>query len=491
LSNEAESGIGRCAVQLTRSSQADPPSLTIQASWLLFAKFLVVTTSQSVLALGFGMSAFYFIPREAGRRPQVVFNICLLNLLMGSVGLFTFLLYPRFLVLIFHSEALMPYARWIGLVILLTLFSSFLEIIATAHQEVRISATFIALAQLTKSLFMGVVAIWFPSVRALLFAATLQCLTQNTILIWYLRSRFPGFWRAWDWGLFRTQVSYAAPFGLATILALAQTDLHSYFVSSVYGPAAFAVYAIGCFQLPVLGLLRESVGAVTIPRVSALQQQGEHREILLLTFRIIRKMSAVYLPAYAFLMISGHDFLAALFTKRYLESWPVFAVNLTMLPLALIVIDPVVRAFAEYRYFILGLRVVLAVLMVPGLWLGIRTFGMPGAIGTVVAANLIERLTVSWRISGALGFRFADLRHLRDVGKLAGVCVGAALLVAVSRALLAPEKPLVALTLAAFVFGLAYVAGVLALRVPTPEERAQFWLQWQRLRGAFARVQAR
>src|SRR3712207_9271685 len=86
-------------------------SLTVQAFWLLIAKtlafvfafalpvlltrtlsqneyglfkqvFLIITTATALLPLGFGMSAYYYLPREsdAGRRGQVIFNILLFKI---------------------------------------------------------------------------------------------------------------------------------------------------------------------------------------------------------------------------------------------------------------------------------------------------------------------------------------------------------------------------------------------------------------------------
>src|SRR5688572_18893107 len=92
-------------------------SLTAQAFWLLLAKtlgfmfafalpvlltrslsqseyglfkqvFLIITTAVALLSLGFGMSSFYYLPREddPARRGQVILNILLFNLLVGSVA---------------------------------------------------------------------------------------------------------------------------------------------------------------------------------------------------------------------------------------------------------------------------------------------------------------------------------------------------------------------------------------------------------------------
>jgi O-antigen/teichoic acid export membrane protein len=490
-------------------------SLTMQAFWLLAAKvvgfgisfalplvlvrvlnqlqfglykqsFLVAATAQSILPLGFGLSAFYFLPREGDRKGRIVLNIAMFNALVGLAGFLALAAYPKILVLVFGGVELVTYAPLIGLVILLGIFSSFLEIVATAHQEVRYSAIFIVAAQFTKSLFMLGAAAWFSTLRALLVAAVLQGLVQSAILLWYLRSRFPGFWSALDWGLLRTQFSYAMPLGVAGLIYALRTDLHNYFVSHTFGPSAFAVYAVGCFQVPLVGLLLESVSAVLLSRISYLQQQGERREILLLTMRVMRKLAAIYWPIYAFLLVIGRELLVVLFTAQYRESWPIFAINLTLLPLAVAVHDPIVRAFAERRYLFLGLRVTSLLVLLGSLWLGIRGLGMLGAICAVVAVAFVERVAIGWIVVVTLGMKLADLRHLRDMIKLGAVAGGAGFLAALVRLLLIRQPALLILTSCGVVFLLAYCAGIVGLRVLTTEESQALRRHWRRLCGVLA-----
>jgi O-antigen/teichoic acid export membrane protein len=90
------------------------PSLARQATWLLVAKtigfaltfalplvlvrtltqhdfglykqaFLVVVTAVTILPLGFGMTAFYFLPREPERQGSVVLHILLVHSAIGAI----------------------------------------------------------------------------------------------------------------------------------------------------------------------------------------------------------------------------------------------------------------------------------------------------------------------------------------------------------------------------------------------------------------------
>src|SRR5437588_112068 len=343
-------------------------SLTKRAFWLMFAKtlgfaltfilppllvrrltqteyglfkqiFLVVGTAIAVLPLGFGMSAYYFLPREdERRRAQVVFNVLLFSATIGGLGCFALVLFPGLLGHVFQDATLVEYGPLTGVVIFFWVVSSFLETAAVANQETRLSTVFIICAQLTKTLFMLAALFAFGTLRALVYASLLQGVLQTAILLGYLRSRFPHFWRGFELEMLRTQLAYAMPLAFAGLL----------------------------------------------------------------------------------------------FTPAYLSSWPIFALNLTLLPFSIFVLDPVMRAYAEHRYFLLRVRALMLVVLVAGLWLGVARFGLLGAVGTVVLVSTLERLALIAKFGRVLGVSRRDAPLFKDVLKIAvaaATSAGAAALV--------------------------------------------------------------
>jgi O-antigen/teichoic acid export membrane protein len=490
-------------------AQKQSAPLTVQAFWLLVAKtagyaasiliplllvraldrlqfgiykqvFLVVGTAQSILPLGFAFSAFYFLPREKERRPQIVFHIAFVNFGVGLLAMAALLAFPRILVGLFGVPELQQQAALIGVLILVNISGAFLETVATANQDVKYSALFIVSAQLSKTVFMLAAAILAPSVRAVILASILQGVLQCAILTWYLGSRFPGVWRGVDWALLRAQWAYALPFGLAGLVFTLQTDLPNYMVANRFGPAAYAAYAIGCLQIPLLGLIYESMAGVMMPRLSFLQQRGDTREILLITVRAMRKLALFSLPVFFFLLVCGREFLLVLFTKRYTDSWPLFLVNLALIPAGLIPFDPILRAYSEHRYFPLRAEIATTVALVVSLRLALPRVGMLGAVALVVACRVLERSVLAFRAATIVGFRMSDLPLLSDVGRIA-VAAACAALPALAVRYLLPARPLVLLMASGAAFVITYAAAILAARVLTAEE---LHFLRTRLRGA-------
>ena len=449
--------------------------------------FLIVGTALNILPLGVGMSAYYFLPRERERQGQIVFNIMLFYLVMAGGACLAFALHPQILEVIFHSDELTGYGSLIGLVILLWVASSFIEIIAVARQEFRLASLFVIGSQFSRTFLLLASAILFTSLKGLIYAAILQGAIQMFILFVYLRSRYGAFWRSFKWAVMREQLAYALPLGAAAVIIGVQSDIHNYFVANQFDAAAFAVYAIGCFQLPFISIISESVGSVMIPRVSYLQKYDRRRDIIALTAKMMRKLSAIYLPMYVLLLVVGREFITVLFTSQYVAAYPIFAINLTLIPLAIFTSssDPVIRAYAEHRYFLLRARVVLLALLVAALWYGTSRFGMIGAIATAIGVSLIERIVSLVKAGQILQIKRGDIRLFNDVGKVAVSAAAAGVITALVRASISGASPLVILVVCGVAFSIVYCAGIMSSDVLTSDERETISRQLSRIRTLF------
>jgi O-antigen/teichoic acid export membrane protein len=267
--------------------------------------------------------------------------------------------------------------------------------------------------------------------------------------------------------MLREQLAYALPLGAAGVLMIVQTDLHNYFVSNHFGPALFAVYSIGTLQLPLMGLLQEATNSVLIRRVSLLEKQKEYREIVLLVARAARKLAAVYFPVYVFLMVAGREFIRVLFTARFAESWPIFAVNLTLLPLGIMLLDPLYRSFQCERYVLLRLRMVLAALLIITLWFLTPRLGMRGVIAVVVLVAGAERLFMAIHFGRLLGVTRRDLALVYDVAKLALTALAAGVTAEAARRSLVPFGTSAILAGCGIAFSAVYLAGLRWIFAPS------------------------
>jgi O-antigen/teichoic acid export membrane protein len=490
--------------------QSPGPSLTKQTFWFALAKtisfiltaivplllvrllnqtelglykqaFLVALSAQRILTLGFGLSAFYLFPRMRGEEKPFVANIVFFNLAVGLLAWIGLSAYPPLLQRIFGTPDLVPHASLLGAIVLLWVFSWFLEIAPAAMQETKVSTVMIVTMQVTRMVFMVAAALWSATLTALLWSAIAQGIVQTVVLMRYLNSRFPGFLRSFSRRDFKIQFTYILPLTVAYFIGVLTQDAPQYLVANHFGPALYAVFTVGTVQLPLMSILQDSVGMVLIPAVSRMHHEGRNRDIVLTIAAAMRKTAAIVFPVYAGLLMVSHEFIVFLYTKLYESATPIFIVNLAMLPLMALIYDPLVRTFDEVRKMLVWVRAVLLLLLVLGVWLGARNNSMTAAVYAVVLAALAERLVIGARMTRVLKLSWSDWKLFTDMGKIALASAAGAVVVGLLRLVLLPYGPLAVLLPCGAVFCVVYVAGMVLLKVPSKEEYGMLrrFLPWR------------
>jgi O-antigen/teichoic acid export membrane protein len=454
--------------------------------------FLILQSAGNLLPLGMHMSLFYFIPRAATREEKgnivlgaILFYLCTTTL-VGSC----LILNPGLLSQLLHSQPLTQLNTQIALTLVPYLLAALLDFVLIANGDTKLSAIAVVFINLLRTvMILGAAVIW-GSIGAILWAMSILTTLQTIWLFSYVVRNFGHFWKTFRWRSLLTQMSYALPVGLAGDLYALQIDLDNYFVSHYFNAAMFAIYTTGCFDVPLIGILGDSVGTVLIPRVSSLQAKNLIPEIVELTAKAIRGLAFVYVPVYAFLSIAATQLITMLFRADYLASVPIFRINLLMVMLGVVAIDPVMRAFKSERFWMLKMNVALLVLLVIALSVGMKTFGLLGAVSSVVFIQYLARALMVWRVSRLLDVQWTDIGRLKDVGKIALAALAAGLsilplLLPVQRwgelaarshggpfwgALAYFWGAFVSLVAGGSVFAAVYLVALLVLKVPTQSE---------------------
>lgn len=433
--------------------------------------FLIIGTACNVLPMGFTLSAFYYLPRETKRRGLIVMNIVVFLAGVGMVCGGAIALFPQMLNRIVNSAAVPPYAGWIGITIFLWLFSGMLEHIATANEDVRSSAAFIVFAQISKTALILTFALVFRSIIALLYAAVLQGAIESLVLLWYLRKTFPGFWRRFDFSVFREQTSYVAPLGLAGFAYTAQCDLHSYIVAEHFSVEDYAIYSIGSGQLPLINTVRDALVSVLLGRISSLQQNGETEQIRALMLRAVRKLSAMYIPVAVCLFVLGREFLITVYTAKFVSSLPFLMLNAMLLPLSGMISDPVLRAYAAYRYVTLQVRLTMLVVLVILALSAIHYVGMIGVMAAYVFCVTAERLVLFRLAMRILNATWSDWKLVQDVWKYLASAIVAGSAVLGLKMTLPTAGPHAILCLGGTLFSMIYIGAINVSGAIEDEER--------------------
>jgi O-antigen/teichoic acid export membrane protein len=416
--------------------------------------WLVVTTAYFMLQLGLAQSLYYFLPRKDGRQQawltQASISLLTLGILCGA-GLYG----ARFAIARqFANPELAGFGLPMALITLLMIAAAPLEISLTAEGRVRTAAWVIFLSDALRvagsvvPLFLGLGLqgfFWAYVIHGAL-RFTLQC-------FYFFRRGRPRM----DWGLMREQLAYALPFGAAVLLDIPQRTFHQWAVGWTVDAAAFAIYAQGCFQVPIINLLYAPISDILQVRLA---EPGGHEQKVHLFHDANLRLAAVFFPFTAGMAAAASLFVPALFTHLYDASVPIFRVAILITPFAALPLDGVLRAMGRTKY-LFRVFLVRLVLTVPMVLVGLRLFGMIGAIAGHALAESTMRVVMLERVRKEMGTSWGELLPWRQLS-----VIGAASLLACAPALVIARvasegpRPFLALCAAGLAYCLVYLAAI-------------------------------
>src|SRR6185295_17517591 len=156
-----------------------------------------------------------------------------------------------------------------------------------------------------------------------------------------------------DFKLLKQQFAYTIPFAFAILVEVVQANYHQYAVSFYFSAATFAIYAVGCLQIPLVDFMASPASNVMMVRMGEELREGRRNRLLPIWHDTSRKLALVFFPLVAMLIVNAYRIITLLFPAMYVASVPIFMVwSLTIL-FSIVQTDGVLRVFAETRFLFL------------------------------------------------------------------------------------------------------------------------------------------
>ncbi|MBI4486296.1 MAG: hypothetical protein HY655_09820, partial [Acidobacteria bacterium] len=195
-----------------------------------------------------------------------------------------------------------------------------------------------------------------------------------------------------------------------------------YLVASRFDAATFAIYAVGCLQIPLVDLVCTSTANVMMVRMAEDVTAGRERRVLTLWHDTTCKLALLIFPLAAFLLMTAPAIIVTLFTTRYLASVPIFMIwCLTVLPAAFSV-DAVLRVYAQTRFLLVMNLVRLALIAILIGWC-LSVFGLAGAVLITLLGTTVVKTAGVIRIARLLHVSVSEVLPWKP---LAAIAIGAA-----------------------------------------------------------------
>lgn len=420
---------------------------TFKQAWLLS------NTLYLVLPLGLTQSLVYFIPREPQKQRAFITHTVALTAALGAIAAALLLGLGPLVARLFHNPELAQVMPAVAAFTAFKLAGSAFDLALMAQGRIKASAAVRIASEGFYTLCLIAGALWTHSVAGAFIGVVLA--TGARMVACFIALLGPGL--TFDWPDLRRQLAYALPFGAAFALVIPQQQFHSYLVSASVTAAAFAVYSVGCFQLPVVDMLYTPVSEILQLGIAEHDAAGDGAGALRLFREAVARLSLVFVPVMVLLFITAPALIEFLFTARYLAATPIFRLALISIPMSALPLDGVMRARAQNRYMFRVSALKLA-LTVPLVWLGLRLFGPIGALGGWICAEETCRMILLHRAAHLFG---SSMFHA--LPRELWLQIAAALLAAGpgAAALHFARGPLfVQLAICGLAFAIAYLAGL-------------------------------
>jgi O-antigen/teichoic acid export membrane protein len=300
------------------------------------------------------------------------------------------------------------YSESLGVFLTLMLMATVLEIVMVCRQKHLAAAITYAISDIVRTLLFIGPALWFLSLDAV-FAGAIAFAALRLAAAGFALWRLCGSELRLDRALLRQQLGYALPFALAVGVDVVLINYHQYVVAARFDAATFAIYAVGCLQIPLYDLIVTSTVNILMVKMADLPR-GE--AAIALWHDTVCRLALLIFPLACLLVVGAHDLILGLFTATYAESIPIFVVwVLTMLP-AVMAVDAILRVYAQTR-FLLVMNLVRFVCVAGLIGSFLSSFGLIGAVLVALLGLTITKAVgvarVAWLmrlgVRGALPWR--------------------------------------------------------------------------------------
>jgi O-antigen/teichoic acid export membrane protein len=385
--------------------------------------FLVAQTVLLICQIGLTQSLYYFLPGGEKERGAFVTHVLIGLSLLAVVAGSTLWLAAPWIGSRLGDGTLAHLRTPLALIAAGFLATAPIEAALTSEGRIGWAAACYVVGDSTRAAFLllgalhnGVVGLaWGGVAYVLVRVIVLTLFLQNGVIPAARPSR----------DKLRRQLTYALPFAGSVLLYVAQKQFALYAVSAGFDASTFAMYSVALFHMPVVDILYTPITEVLMVRLGQARTADDRQASLAEWHDAVEKLATFLWPGAALAWVLGPDLLPLLFTNKYAASVPLFVLATIEIPLWVLPVDALLRATGDTRFLFVwnGVRAVLTAVIVV---LGMRWFGIAGAVGGCIISEAISRAVMLVRGRRHIAEALPHMVDLRSLGRIAAAAAIAA-----------------------------------------------------------------
>lgn len=437
-----------------------------------------------ILQLGISQSLYYFYPREESKRALLIQQSFFFLILTGLIFFIIMFFFKNiFASYFFHNALMVKTLPLIGLFTGLMVPTSILEILLIVEKRVKLASLITIISAALRALLVLFFAFTLKSIYFLIVGLVIFSGIRLLFLTGYIINNYKKL-EKFDLSFLKKQLLYAIPFGLAVIMVTFNTTLDKFTITYLFTPALYAIYSVGCYQIPIISITLNAVVSIILPQISLFQKDRRTFEILDLWHRAIRKLALIGFPVFVFFFTFAKEFITFLFTLKYANSTPIFRVFLFVILIDATIYGVILRAYGKTSYIFLS-SVFSFVIALAFIYPACKFFGLQGAATVVVSAHALLAIFQLIKSKSLLEIKIAQLLPWKILFKILMIAI-------LSVSLLIPIKYLhflnsfSILAISSILFFLIYLLFIWNIPLLTMGEKKQFKGYLSKIRYFFA-----
>lgn len=406
--------------------------------------FLIYATLYGIGQLGMAESLFYFLPLAPRRGGRYILNAILALAAAGLACLVVLVVGGPHISSLLGNSDLSADLPLIGTYLLLVLPAAVLEIAMISRKRYLSASSAYAVSDLLRAVSYLLPVLFSRHLHWLLIGGVAYAALRLCATLAYVGHEFHQELRP-DASLLRGQLAYALPFEMAVVAETLQANFHQYAVSYYFDAATFAIYTVGCLQLPLVDFLGTSAANVMMVRMTEEIRDGRGKAVLGLWHDTTRRLAVMCFPLVGLVLVNARPIIVLLFTDAYRASVPIFMISSTAILLCAIQTDAVMRVYAQTRFlFVLNaIRLLLIAALMPRF---LSALHLPGAVLVTLLAAVVAKGLALERMKHLMGIGRSQALPWRSLAAIAAIAAAAALPALLLKSAVAMPAPVLLLT---------------------------------------------
>ena len=278
--------------------------------------------------------------------------------------------------------------------------------------------------------------------------------------------------------IWREQVQFCVPVGLAVIFSMANRNLGNLAVAKVLGAAALAQYTIGTYGDPIVVALRNSISTVLLPEM--VKRNAASSEGRLELWRRTTVVNCILLfPIAVIGWRYAEQLIVHVFGANYRPAAPVMQLYMIVILRECFDFSPALRAVNRTRPLMYS-NLLAGLVSVIGLYALMPSFGLSGAMTARIVSGFGDALYLGLSVMLLYKVTLQEMLPWASILKTALAAVGASIVFFTS--LWTDLLGLPGIVLASTIYGIAFLLLLKTMNV------LEFSLIWNKLTTQFPRL---